>query len=98
MVTTVSLVLGDIWELIRAANRRQHEATLKLTGSELGKVLYNLLESLRVTAILLSPFMPATSDEMNRQLGTSPGGVADLSFRKGWKGKIRKGRYLFQKV
>jgi methionyl-tRNA synthetase len=94
------LVLGDIWELIRAANRYANmKQPWKLTGSELGKVLYNLLESLRVTAILLSPFMPATSDEMNRQLGTSPGGVGDLSFRKEeWKGKVRRGRYLFQKV
>ena len=37
----------------------------------LATVLYNLLESIRFTAILLSPFMPETSEKIFAQLNTS---------------------------
>ena len=39
--------------------------------SRLATVLYNLLESIRFTAILLSPFMPETSEKIFAQLNTS---------------------------
>jgi methionyl-tRNA synthetase len=35
----------------------------------LGTVLYHALESLRLIALLLAPFMPATSETMWAQLG-----------------------------
>ncbi len=37
----------------------------------LATVLYNLLESIRFTAVLLSPFMPETSEKIFAQLNTS---------------------------
>ena len=39
--------------------------------ARLATVLYNLLESIRFTAILLSPFMPETSEKIFAQLNTS---------------------------
>ncbi len=39
--------------------------------SRLATVLYNLLESIRFTAILLSPFMPETSEKIFAQLNTN---------------------------
>ncbi len=90
--------IDEIFEFIRAANKyiNQHEPW-KLEGKELGNVLYNLLESLRVIAIFVSPFMPETAEEINRQIGAKPGFLKDCKF-KSWKGKIKKGRHLFEKV
>ncbi|MBP3446874.1 MAG: methionine--tRNA ligase [Clostridia bacterium] len=38
--------------------------------SRLGTVLYNLLEGIRFTAVLLSPFMPETAEKIFEQLNT----------------------------
>ena len=45
----------------------------------LATVLYNLLESIRFTAILLSPFMPETSEKIFAQLNTSVKGYDTLN-------------------
>ncbi len=45
----------------------------------LATVLYNLLESIRFTAILLSPFMPETAEKIFTQLNTSVTGYDSLS-------------------
>jgi methionyl-tRNA synthetase len=90
--------LNEIWTLVRATNKyvNQKEAW-KLEGSALGAVLYNLLESCRIIALLLYPFMPETSERMNAQLGVKLGSLEDCRFRK-FEGRIKKGAYLFQKV
>ena len=38
--------------------------------SRLATVLYNLLETIRISAVLLTPFMPATSEKIFDQIGT----------------------------
>lgn len=38
--------------------------------ARLGTVIYNLLECIRIAAVLLAPFMPATSENILSQLGT----------------------------
>ena len=38
------------------------------TLNELKTVIYNLLESIRVCAVFLKPFLPDTSDEILKQL------------------------------
>jgi methionyl-tRNA synthetase len=90
--------LNEIWTLVRATNKyvNQKEAW-KLEGSALGAVLYNLLESCRIIAILLYPFMPETSESINAQLGVKRGSLKDCGFRK-FEGSVKKGAYLFQKV
>ena len=70
----------------------------KLDGRDLEQVLYNLLESLRVISILISPFMPSTSEKLNSQLGVKAGTFADLKFKKKFEGKPRKGEHLFTRV
>ncbi|MFQ5647648.1 MAG: phenylalanine--tRNA ligase beta subunit-related protein [Candidatus Aenigmatarchaeota archaeon] len=90
--------LDEIWAFIRACNKYINDkGPWKLEGKELGHVLYNLLEGLRVIAILIRPFMPDTSEEINRQLGVKAGTFKDLKFRK-FEGKPRKGKHLFEKV
>ncbi len=49
------------WALAKDDEKKERLAT----------VLYNLLESIRFTAILLSPFMPETSEKIFAQLNTS---------------------------
>jgi methionyl-tRNA synthetase len=90
--------LGEIWNFIRAVNKYINEKEpWKLKGKELANVLYNLLEASRVIAILISPFLPATAEKINEQLGVKPGKLKDCKFGK-FKGKIKKGEYLFRKI
>ena len=73
--------LAEIFKVISRANKYIDENTpWVLAKSEelkprLAKVLYNLLETVRICAGLLSPFMPATAEEIGRRLGG-----ADLSW------------------
>jgi methionyl-tRNA synthetase len=90
--------IDETWSFIRAANKYINEKEpWKLRGKGLGNVLYNLLESLRVISILISPFIPAAAERINRQLGLKAGKLKDTGFRE-WKGKPEKGELLFRKV
>ena len=44
---------------------------IKDNKDRLKKVIYNLLESIRIGAVLLHSFLPATSEEIFRQLNTT---------------------------
>ena len=67
--------LADIFKVISRANKYIDEnAPWVLAKSEenkprLARVLYNLLETVRICAGLLMPFMPATVEEIARRLG-----------------------------
>lgn len=81
--------LGAIWEVVGTANRFiDGQAPWNLAkdpqqGDRLAAVLYGVLESLRLTALLLSPFLPATARAMEEQLGIAAGppgaGLEELS-------------------
>ncbi len=70
-----SKILVKIWELLDTSNQYiNHTAPWNLAKTEEGKtrldtVLYNTAEALRVIAILLTPFMPATCEKIMEQLG-----------------------------
>lgn len=49
-------------------------------------VIYNILEALRLIAILLSPFMPGSSAEILRQLGLGVAETSDYDTTKRWGG------------
>jgi len=90
--------INEIFSFVRAVNKYINEKEpWKLEGKELEQVVYNLLESLRVISILISPFMPSTSEKLNKQLGVKAGSFKDLKFGK-FPGKPRKGEHLFSKV
>jgi len=67
--------LAEIFKVISRANKYIDENTPWVLAKSdelkprLAKVLYNLLETVRVCAGLLTPFMPATSEEIARRLG-----------------------------
>ncbi|MBQ9166003.1 MAG: methionine--tRNA ligase, partial [Oscillospiraceae bacterium] len=67
--------LAEIFKVIYRANKYIDETTPWILAKDeankprLARVLYNLLESIRICAGLLTPFMPATAEEISRRLG-----------------------------
>lgn len=89
--------LEEIWKFIRETNKYVNEnEPWKLQGKELSNVLYNLLEACRIISILISPFLPDTTDKINKQLGVKSGKLKECKSGK-FTGKIKKGEYLFKK-
>ena len=76
----VNVALSDIFEVLRRTNKYVDETMPWVLYKEgnierLEKVIYNLLNSVRVCAILLQPFIPETCDKIFKQLN-----VKDVSF------------------
>ena len=73
----VADALESIFTMLRRANKYIDETTpWSLAKDEtqrerLGTVLYNLLETIRIGAVLLMPFIPATAEEILREIGCS---------------------------
>lgn len=92
------LALDGIMNFVRACNKYINDRKVwTLKGVEMGNALYNLLESLRIIAILTHPFMPSTAEKINEQLGVKAGLLNDCKFGA-WKTKPRKGAMLFRKI
>jgi methionyl-tRNA synthetase len=92
--------LDGVWNLIRAANKYMNEKEpwrLDPEDPKLGEALYNLLETLRIISILVSPFLPETAEKINKQLGVPAGTLNDCKFGP-WKGRPKKGKHLFERI
>ena len=68
--------LSEIFKVIDRANKYIDENTpwvlakdMEANGPRLARVMYNLLEVLRIAGILLTPFMPESAAEILRQIG-----------------------------
>ncbi len=78
----VADAIAAVFDMLRRANKYIDETTpWVLAKSEeqrarLGTVLYNLLETIRIGAVLLTPFMPTCGARILEQLGTSADGYA----------------------
>lgn len=99
------VALAEIWKFVNHANKYVNDNepwTLASSNRKrLAEVMYNLAESLRVIAILLKPFMPATANEIALQLGIknfNKLGIKDLKSGKMAKTKVTKGSMLFTKI
>lgn len=72
----VNEALDEIMDVLKKCNKYIDDTTPWLLAKDetkkdrLATVLYNLLESIRICAILLSPFIPTTSKEIFEQLNT----------------------------
>ena len=65
----------------------------------LGTVLYNLLDGIRITTILLSAFIPDTSDKVFKSLNTKYNKYEDISYGKLEVGnKLGDNEVLFQRI
>lgn len=73
----VADAIGEIWTLLRRSNRYIDETEPWLLAKDeakkerLGTVLYHLLESIRVSAVLLQAFLPETAAKIFAQLNTN---------------------------
>lgn len=69
-----SNALEEIWTLIRRTNKYIDETApwvlIKEDKERLDTVLYNLIESIRIIAVLIEPFLPNTSKRIFEQLNT----------------------------
>ena len=68
--------LAEVFKVIGRANKYIDENApwvlakdMEANGTHLATVMYNLLEVLRISAILLTPFMPDSAAEILRQIG-----------------------------
>ena len=98
--------LENVFELIGRANKYIDETTPWILAKDeekkerLGTVLYNLSESLRFASVLLSAFLPSTSEKINAQLNITTITWDSLS---GFDGttpgtEVKKGEALFPRI
>lgn len=72
----VADAIDEIIALLRRSNKYIDETTPWVLGKDetkkdrLATVLYNLLESIRIAAVLLKPYLPETSEKILNQLNT----------------------------
>jgi methionyl-tRNA synthetase len=99
----VSDALEEIWRRVRRLNRYVEEtrpwelANEPEGGPRLDAVLYNLVEGVRVLALLLVPYMPDSSDRLLTALGEDDRGIGAFGSRGGG-GAIERVPPLFPKV
>lgn len=102
-----NLALNEIWTIIARSNKYIDETTPWLLAKEASKadelasVMYHLAESLRIVAVLLQPFMKATSHAIYEQLGLNFADttLSDLAFGYAFTDKvIAKGQPIFPRL
>ena len=100
--------LAEVFKLISRTNKYIDETAPWALGKDetkkarLATVLYNLLEALRVSAALLSPFMPDSCQKIAEQIGAS---AEDISYENAAKYgvlpqnvTVHKGATLFPRI
>lgn len=98
--------IDAIWTLLRRSNKYIDEtmpwvlAKDEASKPRLGTVLYNLLESIRMCAVMLKPFMPETADKILSQINSSVGDWESLSSFDGIKvgDSVGVGEVLFARL
>ena len=102
----VADAISEIFTLLRRSNKYIDETMPWILGKDpdkkgrLGTVLYNLLESIRFSGVLLNPFLPETSKRIFEQLNTSDTTLESLSEFKGMEvgAKVGKAEILFERI
>jgi methionyl-tRNA synthetase len=99
----LSQALEEIWKLVRRLNQYVEETRpwdLSKDDGEsqrLDQVLYNLAEGLRVTTLLLHPFIPEAAGRLLDALGEPSRELAELGSREGGR-QIERIPPLFPKL
>ena len=85
----LSQALDEVWKLVRRLNRFVEEtrpwelAREEADPERLDEVLYNLVEGLRVTTLMLAPYLPRSSELVLTALGEDSTALAELGSRPG---------------
>lgn len=98
--------LGEIWALIGRANKYIDETTPWILAKDpekkerLGTVLYNLAESLRFVAVLVSAFLPTTAGKINEQLSVNLTAWDTISAFDGTEAgtRVKRGVVIFPRI
>ncbi len=94
----INQALDEIWSFIKSVNKYVNDKKpWGLEGKKLSNVLYNILESLRIISILISPFIPETAEKICKGLNLKLGKLKDCKFRK-VNYKIKLIPHLFEKI
>lgn len=99
----INAVLKDVWALISRANKYIDEtgpwalAKDPAKKDRLDTVLYHLAETLRIVAILISPFIPHTAPKVLAQLGLVADQPLSLKEAKIW-GVLPEGTIVVSKA
>ncbi|HWO16019.1 MAG TPA: methionine--tRNA ligase, partial [Solirubrobacterales bacterium] len=99
----LSGALEEAWRLVRRLNRFVEEtkpwelAKDEADPERLDEVLYNLVEGLRVTTLLLVPYLPDTSERLLAALGEESRELSELGTRPGGQ-KVERVPPLFPKI
>jgi methionyl-tRNA synthetase len=99
----LTLALEEIWQRVRRLNRYvEEQAPWQLAkddarAGELDRVLGTLAEGLRVVAVLLWPYLPASSQRLLEALGAGDLSLAGAAFGAGKIERAEKIESLFPK-
>lgn len=102
----VNEAIDEIMEVLKKCNKYIDDTTPWILAKDetkkdrLATVLYNLLESIRICAILLSPFIPNTSAEIFEQLNTKETGYNTIDSFGNLKinEKLNEPKILFNRI
>ena len=95
-----------VFDMLSRANKYIDETTPWILAKDeaqkdrLGTVLYNLLETLRIGAVLLYPFIPSTAEEIFRELNTNLTEYDTISSFGALEGgkEVGEQKVLFQRI
>ena len=98
-----------IWDFINVTNKyiveREPWALAKdpANRGRLKTILYNLLEALRITAVLITPFIPGSAAKILEQLGIADAAGQNFESLQTWGGlkagnELKRGEPLFPRV
>ncbi len=102
----VAAALDEIFKLLRRSNKYIDETYPWILGKDedkkgrLATVLYNLLESIRFSAVMLQPFIPETSERIFEQLNTDKNTWESLEKFNGIRpgDKVGRAEILFSRI
>lgn len=101
----INEALEDIFELLKRSNKYIDDTTPWVLAKDetktdrLKTVLYNLLESIRLSAVLLRPFIPTTCDRIFKMLNTNNTEFDSLEFGKLETGiTLNESEILFNRI
>ena len=97
--------LAEVFSMLSRANKYIDETTPWIlakseeTMPRLATVMYNLLEAIRIGAVMLSPFIPATCEEIFKQVNTDLCSYDDIEFGKLKAGvAVGESKILFARI
>lgn len=98
--------IDEIWNIASRANKYIDETTPWILAKDealkgrLSTVLYNLIETIRIIASLLSSFMPETSEKIAKEINTDLLSFESIKEFGGYKlgTKVGEGAPMFQRI